>query len=463
MNLWALALRNLLRNPRRSLATLAAMAVGLTAILLFGGYRSNILYGLETGFVQYSGHLQIQRRGYHADGGDNPADYGIADYARIIQALADDAELAPLLRLATPTLQFGGIASQSASGQTRSVLVHGVVARDFNRLLAWNDYAVVSYAQPLALEGAAANAVVIGTGVARKLQLCAVLAVAGCEQPAAPPPAAEAAPALPADIAALAAEQAPTAGAPDARIDLLVASARGAPNVASLQAVKANNLGIKAVDDVYMAMHLAQGQRLLYGSRPPQATAIVVQLQHTAQLPAARARLQSLLAQHFGGQDLVLLDFAALNPIFGQTLEFMDSVFGFIALLISVIVLFTLANTMGTAVVERTVEIGTLRATGMRQRAIARMFLCEALLLAAAGVALGLLAAAALAAVINHSGWAWTPPGYAYAYLVLVRVWQDGALLAGSIAGVLAVTLASAWWPARRAARLAIVDALRHA
>ena len=64
---------------------------------------------------------------------------------------------------------------------------------------------------------------------------------------------------------------------------------------------------------------------------------------------------------------------------------------------------------------------------------------------------------------INHSGWTWTPPGYSYAYLVLVRVWQDLPLLAGSIVGMLAVTLASAWWPARRAARMDIVDALRHA
>ena len=72
MNLWMLALRNLLRNRRRSLATLLAMVVGLTAILLFGGYRSNILYGMETGFVQFSGHLQVQRRGYFVMGATTP-------------------------------------------------------------------------------------------------------------------------------------------------------------------------------------------------------------------------------------------------------------------------------------------------------------------------------------------------------------------------------------------------------
>ena len=102
--------------------------------------------------------------------------------------------------------------------------------------------------------------------------------------------------------------------------------------------------------------------------------------------------------------------------------------------------------------------VDTWRCSGIR-----RLFLCEALLLGAAGTALGLLGTAVVAWAINHSGWTWTPPGYSYAYMVLVRVWQDLPLLAGSVAGLLMVTVASAWWPARRAARMGIVDALRHA
>lgn len=462
MNLWMLARRNLLRNRRRSLATLLAMVVGLTAILLFGGYRSNILYGMETGFVQYSGHLQIQRRGYFLDGSDNPTAYGIAGYERIIDAIARDTALAPLLRLATPTLQLGGIAGHMDTGQSRSVLATGLVAREYDRLREWNDYGMVSYAQSLALDGTAPDTVVVGTGVARKLGLCAALAVADCQGAPAQEPAPGAA--APYDVAALSAlEKAPATEASARRIEMLAATARGAPNVASLQALKAHNMGIKAIDDTYMAMHLPQAQRLLYGTQPPEATAIVIQLHRTAQIPAARERLQALLARDFGAQDLEVQDFRSLNPLFGQTDEFMASMFGFIALLIGIIVLFTIANTMGTAVVERTVEIGTLRAMGLRRGGIRRLFLCEALLLGAAGTVLGLLATLALAWAINHSGWAWTPPGYSYAYLVLVRIWQDVPLLASSTAGLLVVTVASAWWPARRAARLEIVDALRHA
>ncbi|MBC7860160.1 MAG: ABC transporter permease, partial [Burkholderiaceae bacterium] len=256
------------------------------------------------------------------------------------------------------------------------------------------------------------------------------------------------------------------AGAPRAaenRIEMLAASARGAPNVASLNVVKATNMGIKALDDVYMAMHLPQAQRLIYGAGEPQVTAIIVQLRHTAQIPAARLRLAEMLATQFKDAPLELLDFQTLNPIYGQTNEFMNSMFGFISLLIGVIVLFTIGNTMSTAVVERTVEIGTLRAMGARRSGIRRLFMCEALLLGSMGAGIGLLSALLIAYLINHSGWSWIPPGYSYAYLILVRIWQDLPLLVGSMVGMTVVTVMSAWWPANRASKLMIVDALRHA
>jgi putative ABC transport system permease protein len=180
-------------------------------------------------------------------------------------------------------------------------------------------------------------------------------------------------------------------------------------------------------------------------------------------MPAARARLQQLLDGEWKPRDLALVDFQTLAPVYGQTLEFFDSVFGFMATLIGVIVLFTVGNTMSMAVLERTTEIGTLRALGLRQRGIRRLFVTEGLLLGLAGTALGTLAALGLAALINRSGLSWTPPGYVYAYPLQVRVWGAGSMLAGSAAGLIAVAGLSAWWPARRAARLQIVDALRHA
>lgn len=461
MNTLLLALRNLLRNRRRSITTLLAMIIGLGAILIFGGYSANVIYGLQTGAVQRSGHLQIQRKDYFLYGSSTPAAYGIADYQRIIDLVKHDPVLAPMLAVVTPTLELGGIAGNFAAGVSRSVVATGVVVDERNRMLLWNDYGNTSYARPLALTGTAQDAVVIGTGVARVLQLCGPLQVPDCRKAPAKP-AAQGAPA-PDDIAALSArEKADLPPAAETRIEMLAANAHGAPNVASLNVVKAENVGYKEYDDVYLAMHLAQAQRLIFGAEPPQVTAIMLQLQHTSQMPAASARLQQLLARTLGTEPLEVQRFETLNPIYGQSVGFMASVFTFIAALIGVIVLFTIGNTMSMAVVERTVEIGTLRAIGLRRSGIRRLFLCEALLLGLAGTAIGVLAALLAAFLINHSGLTWTPPGYVYAYPIRIRIWGDLRLLFGSAAGLTLVTLLSAWWPANRASKMAIVDALRH-
>jgi putative ABC transport system permease protein len=99
---------------------------------------------------------------------------------------------------------------------------------------------------------------------------------------------------------------------------------------------------------------------------------------------------------------------------------------------------------------------------GLRRSGIRRLFLCEGILLGLLGAIIGILIALLIAWLINTSGWRWTPPGYSYAFLVLVRVAQDANLLISSLVGLVALSIFSSWWPARRAARQRIVDALRH-
>lgn len=463
MNTFILALRNLLRNRRRSITTVLAMIVGAHAVLLFAGYSRNITYGLQTDYVKYGGHLQIQREGYFRYGSGNPAAYGIARYQEIIDAAKADPVLAPMLLVATPVLQLQGIAGNAGAGVSRTVLAMGLSVDDQNRMRAWNDYAFPVQVPPLALTGTSPESAIVGTGLARVLQLCASLKVADCEQPAVA--AHDGAAALPADIADLAASaQAPVSGADAGRtsIELLAATARGAPNVAQLHVVKAEEQGVKEYDDVYVALHLPQAQRLVFGNDRPKATAIVVQLRHTDQLPAAKARLEEILATHFKDEPAEVVDFTTLNPFYGQALAMFGTLTGFIALLIGAIVLFTVGNTMSMAVIERTVEIGTLRAMGLRRQGIRRLFLWEGLLLGLAGAVLGVVTAAALAGVINHSGLTWTPPGRSPVPLI-IRVWGEPAMIVATTLGLAVVAMVSAWLPARRAARLDVVEALRHA
>ena len=162
------------------------------------------------------------------------------------------------------------------------------------------------------------------------------------------------------------------------------------------------------------------------------------------------------------GQPLAVLGYDELNPFFVQTIAMFDMFFGFIFALIGTIVLFTVSNTMNTAVVERTVEIGTVRAMGLRRSGIGRLFVLEGALLGVSGAVTGALFALAAAAVVNAIGLTWLPPGSADRLPLVLLVWHEKAMMLGTTIGLIAIATLSAWWPAHRASRLAIVDALRH-
>lgn len=458
-----LAIQNLLRNRRRSFATFFALAIGTASILMFGGFSANIKASMQTAYVRAGGHLQVQHRDYYLYGSGSPTAYGIADYTRILTALQDDAGLKRDVLVATPTLQFGGIAGHYSAGVSRTVIGLGLVPADHNRMRAWNEFDLPLVDPPFPLDGAPPDAAIVGTGVARVLKLCDALQVAGCAPPTAAP-ATEGA-SLPADIAELALSEAPVAapGAGDhPKIELLASTATGTPNVVAVQVIKAERQGFKELDEVAVTLHLAQAQSLVYGRAQPEATAILIQLAHSDRMDRVQELLQQRLTAVAPGQALAVLNFRELNPFFVQTIAMFDMIFGFIFVLIAIIVLFTVSNTMNTAVVERTVEIGTLRAMGLRRQGVQRLFVLEGMTLGASGALAGALFGLLAAAVVNQSGLTWLPPGSGDRLPLVLLIGSQPGMIIGTTLGLIGIATLSAWWPARRASRLVIVDALRH-
>lgn len=113
------------------------------------------------------------------------------------------------------------------------------------------------------------------------------------------------------------------------------------------------------------------------------------------------------------------------------------------------------AITMYAAVANRSAEIGTLRALGFRRRAILAAFLLEALLLALAGAAVGLLAASALQAITISTTNFQTFSELAFSFALTPQV------VVQSLAFALAMGLVGGVLPALKAARMNIVDSLR--
>ena len=459
-----LALRNLMRNRRRSLATLIAMAIGCAAILLFGGFSGNINYEMHTRIVQRGGHLQIQHRDFYLYGSGNPTAYGIDDYKKIMDAIQNDEVLKKMVVVSTPTLQFGGIAGNYAASVSRTVIGNGFVAEDINTMRNWNDFGLRSKALVSALQGTAADSAVVGIGVARVLQLCDALKIERCPKPEKDEKADGKA--LPDDIAQLSLQETPAAsGAPGAnarRVEILVVNSKGAPNVTSVEVIRAEDQGVKELDEISVIMHLAKIQQLVYGKSQPKVTSIILQLRHSSQIPQAIERLAPILAGFSASQPLAVQDFRALNPFYVQTVQLFDTIFGFVFALIGAIVLFTVSNTMNTAVVERTVEIGTLRAIGLRRAGIRRLFVTEGALLGVCGAVLGVVLAFAVSAIVNSLNIPWVPPSTVEPVPLTILVSGETRMIFGTTIGLICIAVLSAWWPAYRAAQLNVVEALRH-
>jgi putative ABC transport system permease protein len=110
-----------------------------------------------------------------------------------------------------------------------------------------------------------------------------------------------------------------------------------------------------------------------------------------------------------------------------------------------------MVNTLVLSVMERRRELGLLRAVGMTRRQTRRMIRHEsvitALIAAALGLPLGILLAALVTHALSDIRVAFAVPGPALALLVL----------SATLAGVL-----TAIFPARRAARLNVLDALHY-
>ncbi len=141
---------------------------------------------------------------------------------------------------------------------------------------------------------------------------------------------------------------------------------------------------------------------------------------------------------------------------FEENKALFDSIFMFYFVLLGVLALpslIALLNTLAIGVIERTREIGMLRAIGATRKQVRRTVIVEALLLAAIGTALGLLAGLYLGYVMVL--------GFSVAGFPIEYIFPYAGLLAATAVGLLFGVLA-ALLPARQAARMDIIRALRY-
>lgn len=460
MNTLKIAFRNIFRNSRRSLMTVMAIGVGAASLLLFGEFIENIMLALQANEVMQSGHVSVFKKGFFEFGAGNPGAFGIKDYKKILKEFSEDPEVKDLINVSTATVTLFGIAGNFETETSKTFIGIGVVPADFNKMRLWDEHHLpfdMRYREPVMSELNSTHGIV-GVGMAKILGLCEKFKMPTCRETM-PQTKKENFAKKTRDFSGLG-ESEGTSQNSDVKIDLLGGTASGAPNVVSFYIDKAVPQGVKEYDDAYIGMNIELAQQLLYGRGEKMATALVFQLHHTADIDRFASRINSIVKSK--GLDLEVKALEELKPFYTQALAMFRSIFAFIAAIMAVIVLFTVVNTMSMSVMERTNEIGTLRALGVKQKEITYQFVLEGLVLGFIGSSVGVVFGSIVAQIVNHSGLEWLPAGQAEPVPLMVQTTGVAPMIFSIWLGLILMATAASWMPARKAAQLKIVDALGH-
>ena len=137
-----------------------------------------------------------------------------------------------------------------------------------------------------------------------------------------------------------------------------------------------------------------------------------------------------------------------------------DSVLGLLGGISLLVASFGIANTMIMSILERTREIGIMKAIGAEDREIKLIFFFEAAVIGLTGGVIGVLAAWAIEGIANRLAYRFVlkPQGASFVDFFSMPPY----LWIGAILFALLISILAALYPAARAARIDPVRALRH-
>lgn len=418
LSLLKLALRGLMRNRRRSLVTLLAIAFGFSAIALFAGYTHNIYSGLARQSIhgEMLGHLTLSKRGMRMEGKLNPERYLLtaAEVEAVSRLLKDE----PHVVMVAPRLGLSGLIS---NGRASTIFIaegiepEAVVRLRQGSLTEQEKKSGLYEKMKMRLDPDHPEVVNLSEGLVEMLHL----AVGG-------------------------------------QAVVLVNTLTGQANALDVTLGKSFNTGNAGSNDKFAFVSLSLARTLL--DAEGRANRLTILLDEVSQTSAMRERMTEKLRH--AGFDVDIQTWQELSDFYNQVHGMFDMIFGFIFSIVLTVVVMSVANSMGMTVIERTREIGTLRAIGLKRGGVVRLFTTESMLLSLIGCIVGLLITLGVRWGINLANISYIPPNSAGAVPLLVDM--DTGRVAFTFVLMSVVGTLAAYLPARRAAKKDIIDALGH-
>ncbi len=398
-----LAFRNVLRNKGRAGFTVGAIGFAVLMTLLLGsfivGLGNEMIDDVVKGKV---GSLQVHRKGYDDVRENQPLDLDFAESGDVVAKV----QAVPGVTGVSPRLVFSGLAANGS--QSTMIIATGFDATAEYKVLPRANQFLVGKA----VSGEVANGAVFGFDLATALEL-----------------------------------KGGTGGT------IQAAAKSGQQNALDFELRGTQNNGNAFESKRTVSVPLKWAQELL--GMPGRITELAVSTADREGIEDVAARIRTAL-----GPDYEVQTWKQLRPNVDDVVNFQRLILGAICSIFLVIAIIGVINTMLMAVLERTREIGTMMAVGMRRARITELFLLEAAALALIGTGGGLgLSLTIILTIASKGGVPANAPGSTAIYHIIPAV--PFGLLAPTILAAFLGTVLAGVYPSWRAARLNPVDALR--
>ncbi len=399
-----LAYSNVLRNKRRTFITILIAAVGVTSILVGGGFANFTYEGLREMAARDSGHLIMAHPSFFDKEEEMQMQYGLSDYQQLSLSMASNREI----RYVLPRIQFSGLVS---NGEKSSIFI-GTGVDPAGEFKVKGPFLTMVSGSVLSKRETADNPmVVIGQKMAKSMNV-----------------------------------------KQGDYLTLMSTTTEGSLNALDVTVQGVMTTGVPDMDSRALYVNVRTAQELLQTDK---VSTLSIYLRNTEDTDKYRDLLSTQYPDYAWKTWLQkAFYYIGVKGIY-------DRIFGLLGIVILVMVFFSISNTVSMSVMERTREIGTLRAMGTYQWEVNRGFTLEGLVIGTIGSVAGALLGFFISMLFMLLELQMPPPpgrseGYPLAIDIPLNLYGIAIVL------TIVVCMLAAWLSARKASAKSIVEALAH-
>lgn len=401
MILFILAFRNLFRHFRRTLTLLLTVALGSGALFLFKGFNTGIMNQYKDNTIHAkTGHGQLNTQGYMDSVYERPWKHWIENPDQIKAGLKAIPEVDKVF----PRIDFYAVVTNGTLNvAAKGTGVDGADEADF--------FWTINIVEGKTLRDQA-DGIILGVGMAKALKV-----------------------------------------KPGDSLTLVAQTVAGRANAVDVTVVGIYHTGMKEIDDSTFRIQRKVAGELLDTDK---VESIAIGLKQddmwTSFTSKARAQYPGLEATPFEILDKVY---------YQNAVDWLGQQFAVIQLIIVFIVTLGITNSFAFSVVERTAEIGNLRANGESAWEITGLLMWEGLLIGLIGSIVGVLFAYLFNVIVIPDGILMPPaPGLTRQFHVKIELELMSAVIACGLG--LGATLVATFAASYKRVRIPVGDALRH-